>query len=90
LSVALSGQRLPSRLRQRREEVERLLESATGPVVPNPTRGRFLSPHAERHGMFLSEWGAIYERFGVPAEVGLAQAIIESGLDGRARSSAEL
>jgi len=40
--------------------------------------------------MFLSEWGAIYERFGVPAEVGLAQAIIESGLDGRARSSAEL
>ena len=88
LSVALTGQRLPSRLSQRREEVERLLESATGPVVHNPTRGRFLSPHAERYGRFLSEWGAIYERFGVPPEVGLAQAIIESGLNGQARSSA--
>ena len=88
LSVTLSGQRLPSRLRQRREEVERLLEPTTGPVVHNPTRGRFLSPHAERYGRFLSEWGAIYERFGVPAEIGLSQAIIESGLNGRARSSA--
>ena len=88
LSVALSGQRLPSRLRQRREEVERLLESAAGPVVHNPTRGRFLSPHAERYGSFVSEWAAIYERFGVPAEVGLSQAIVESGLNGRARSSA--
>ena len=88
LAVTLTGQRLPSRLGQRREEVERLLESAAGPVVHNPTRGRFLSPHAERYGRFLSEWGAIYERFGVPAEVGLAQAIIESGLNGRARSSA--
>ena len=88
LSATLSGQRLPSRLRQRRAEVERLLESATGPVVHNPARGRFLSPHADRYGSFLSEWGAIYERFGVPAEIGLAQAIIESGLNGRARSSA--
>ena len=88
LSAALAGQHLPSRLSQRREEVERLLESAAGPVVHNPTRGRFLSPHAERYGRFLSEWGAIYERFGVPAEVGLAQAIIESGLNGRARSQA--
>src|SRR4030095_8990684 len=31
---------------------------------------------------------AIYERFGVPSEIGLAQAILESGLDGRARSRA--
>jgi hypothetical protein len=36
----------------------------------------------------LAEWGAIYERFGVPAHIGLAQAILESGLDGRARSRA--
>ncbi len=88
LSATLSDQRLPSRLTQRREEVERLLELAAGPVVHNPTRGRFLSPHADRYGRFLSEWGTIYERFGVPAEIGLSQAIIESGLNGRARSSA--
>ena len=88
LAATLEGKRLPSRLRDRREEVERLLESAIGPVVHNPTRGRFLSPHAERYGRFLSQWAAIYERFGVPSEIGLAQAILESGLNGRARSSA--
>ncbi len=88
LSTALTGVRLPSRLSQRRDEVEQVFEAATGPVVHNPTRGRFLSPHAERYGSFLSEWSEIYERFGVPAEIGLAQAIIESGLNGRARSSA--
>jgi hypothetical protein len=65
-----------------------LLESAIGPVVHNPTRGRFLSPHAERYGRFLGQWAAIYERFGVPSEIGLAQAILESGLNGRARSPA--
>ena len=54
----------------------------------NPTRGLFLIPNAQRYGSFLDEWGAIYERFGVPAEIGLAQAILESGLDGRARSRA--
>ena len=79
---------MPSRLTDRRDEVERLLESVAGPVVHNPTRGRFVSPHADRYGRFLSEWGSIYERFGVPAEIGLSQAIIESGLNGRARSSA--
>ena len=88
LSAILVGRRLPSRLSQRRDEVERLLQSVAGPVVHNPTRGRFLSPHAERYGRFLSEWSEIYERFGVPAEIGLSQAIIESGLNGRARSSA--
>ena len=55
----------------------------------NPTRGRFLSPHAERFGSFLGQWGDIYERFGVPAQIGLAQAILESGLNGRARSRAQ-
>ena len=35
-----------------------------------------------------SEWGRIYERFGVPAEIGLAQAAIESGLSGTRKSEA--
>ncbi len=88
LADTLDGQRLPRRLNQRREQVVQLLEPATGPLVHNPTRGRFLTPNAERYGSFLEEWGTIYERFGVPAEIGLAQAILESGLDGRARSRA--
>ena len=88
LAAALRGRRLPRRLRDRRERVEELLVPLVGPVVHNPTRGRFLAPHARRYGGFLREWGAIYERFGVPAEVGLAQAIVESGLNGRARSRA--
>lgn len=83
---ALNGHSLPKALNARREEVVRLLQPTTGPLVHNPTRGQFLAPNAERYGSFLGEWGAIYERFGVPAEVGLAQAILESGLDGRARS----
>jgi hypothetical protein len=48
----------------------------------------FLLPNARRYGSFLDEWGAIYERFGVPAELGLAQAILESGLNGTRRSEA--
>lgn len=32
-----------------------------------------------QHGNFLSEWSAIYERFDVPADIGLAQAMVESG-----------
>jgi hypothetical protein len=83
---ALSGHSLPKALSARREEVVRLLQPTTGPLVHNPTRGQFLAPNAQRYGSFLGEWSAIYERFGVPAEVGLAQAILESGLDGRARS----
>ena len=88
LAGTLDGLRLQSRLNRRRDQVEELLEPIVGPVVHNPTRGRFLSPHAERYGSFLGQWGDIYERFGVPAEIGLAQAIVESGLNGRARSSA--
>ena len=88
LADTLEGQRLPRRLKDRREQVVTLLEPEAGPVVHNPTRGLFLLPHAERYGQFLSEWAAIYERFGVPAEIGLAQAILESGLNGRARSRA--
>ena len=89
LAATLDGRRLQSRLSRRRDQVEELMEAIVGPVVHNPTRGRFLSPHAERYGRFLGQWGDIYERFGVPAEIGLAQAIVESGLNGRARSRAQ-
>lgn len=89
LAEALQGQPLPRALNLRREQVVRLLEPIAGPLVHNPTRGMFLTPNAQRYGRFLSEWGTIYERFGVPAEIGLAQAILESGLNGRARSRAQ-
>jgi hypothetical protein len=88
LATNLAGRPLPVRLNQRRDEVVRLLEPTTGPLVHNPTRGMFLLPNAKRYGGFLNEWGVIYERFGVPAEIGLAQAILESGLNGNARSRA--
>src|SRR3954452_10103663 len=41
-----------------------------------------------RYGSFLADWGAIYERFGVPADIGLAQVIFESGLSATRRSKA--
>jgi hypothetical protein len=88
LSDTLEGQRLPRDLADRRDEVEQLLQPVVGPVVHNATRGLFLLPNERRYGPFLEEWGAIYERFGVPAEVGLAQALVESGLNGTARSEA--
>ena len=88
LNGFLNGRTLPKQLDARRDEIVRLLTPVTGPIVNNPTRGQFLMPNAQRYGSFLREWGTIYERFGVPAEVGLAQAILESGLDGRARSRA--
>jgi hypothetical protein len=88
LNGFLKGRTLPKRPDARRDELVRLLTPVTGPLVHNPTRGQFLMPNAQRYGRFLQEWGTIYERFGVPAEIGLAQAILESGLDGRARSRA--
>jgi hypothetical protein len=88
LKPLLAGRVLPKRLADRRAEVVRLLEPTTGPLVHNPTRGNFLLDNVPAYGGFLSEWAAIYERFGVPAEVGLSQAVLESGLDGRAKSRA--
>jgi hypothetical protein len=80
LATLLRGQRLPSPLDDRRDLVARLMETDAGPVLHNPTRGGFLLPNVDRYAGFLSEWAAIYERFGVPGELGLAQAVVESGL----------
>jgi len=88
LGQLLAGHRLPARLDARRERVTQLLEPVVGPVLQNATRGLSLLRNAHRYGAFLSEWGAIYERFAVPAEIGLAQAIVESGLNGTVRSEA--
>ena len=83
-----TGEGLPSNLDDRRARMAERLEPVVGPVLHNPTRGNFLLPNVRRYGPFLKEWGAIYERFGVPRELGLAQAIIESGLVGDRRSEA--
>ncbi len=88
LNRVLDGRRLEAGLTARREQVVEILEPSVGPVIHNATRGRFLMPNARRYGGFLSEWSLIYERFGVPGELGLAQAILESGLNGTIRSEA--
>lgn len=88
LSPILADTTWPTRLDDRRDLVVRRLEPAVGPVLSNPTRGQFLMPNVPRYGPFVGEWGLIYERFGVPADIGLAQAVLESGLNGTARSRA--
>ena len=88
LAIVLADAKLPGDLDRRRDEVARRLEARVGPVVSNPTRGLFLLPNAVRYGAFLREWATIYERFGVPAEIGLSQAIVESGFSGTVRSRA--
>ena len=88
LSQVLAGVTWPVRLDDRRDLVIGRLASSTGPLLSNPTRGLFLLPNVPRYGPFLSEWSLIYERFGVPADIGLSQAILESGLNGTARSRA--
>jgi len=88
LSNLLAGRQLPRNLDRRRDLVAGLLEQRVGPVMHNPTRGRFLLPNVRRYGEFVGEWAAIYERFGVPAEIGLAQAILESGFNPTRRSEA--
>jgi hypothetical protein len=88
LADVLAGQQLSRRLGERREQVARLLEQAAGPVMYNSTRGDALLQNVRKYGPFVAEWSAIYERFGVPAEIGLAQAILESGMSGTRRSEA--
>jgi hypothetical protein len=85
---ALAGHELPRSLDDRRDYVVSVLQPLAGPLVHNPTRGTFVRPNAARYGTFLREWSAIYERFGVPADVGLAQALVESGFNGTRRSEA--
>jgi hypothetical protein len=88
LASVMKAEELPAGLDDRRERMAEWLEPVIGPVLHNPTRGDFLLPNARRYGSFLGEWGAIYERFGVPAELGLAQAVVESGLNGTRKSEA--
>src|SRR5262249_50195545 len=88
IAPTLDGQSLARKVGERREQVALLMEPAAGPVVHNSTRGAALLMSLPRCGPLLSEWGAIYERFGVPADIGLAQVIFESGLSGTRRSKA--
>ncbi len=88
MSATLGARPFPVRLDDRRDEVVRRLAPTVGPLLSNPTRGLFLLPNVPKYGPFLGEWSLIYERFGVPADIGLAQAVLESGLNGTARSRA--
>ena len=88
LGTPLTGVQWPVKLDDRRDLAVARLEPSLGPLLHNPTRGQFLLPNIPRYGPFLGEWSLIYERFGVPADIGLAQAILESGLKGTARSKA--
>ncbi len=88
LAEILEGEPLSRKLGERREQVATLMEQQTGPVMYNSTRGDALLPNARTYGRFVGEWAAIYERFGVPADIGLAQAILESGLSPSRRSEA--
>lgn len=88
LAALLEAEPLESVVTLRRDQVARLLATSVGPVVHNATRGNFVLPNLRVYGGFLEEWATIYERFGVPAEIGLAQAMVESGFSGTVRSRA--
>lgn len=72
-----------------RESIARQLEAEAGRILHNETRGDFAAPGLRQYGSLMGEWGAIYERFGVPREIGLAQALLESGFIGTRRSEAD-
>ena len=88
IAVSLDGRSLARKLDDRRDQVAALMEHAAGPVLHNSTRGDALLMNVPKYGSLVAEWGAIYERFGVPADIGLAQVIFESGLSGTRRSNA--
>ena len=89
LAHVLEGQQLARKVGERREQVALLLEAGAGPVLHNSTRGDALLQNVGRYGPFVAEWSAIYERFGVPGDIGLAQVIFESGMNGTRRSRAD-
>lgn len=88
LATLVRGRSLPRDLPARREALAGILQEEVGPVVHNPSRGDFVLPNLRTYGSFLAEWGAIFERFAVPRELGLAQALVESGFSGTVRSRA--
>jgi hypothetical protein len=88
IAITLDGRSLPRKLGERREQVALLMERTAGRVLHNSTRGDALLMNVPRYGPLLADWGTIYERFGVPADIGLAQVIFESGLSGTRRSNA--
>ena len=56
LAGSLQHASLPRDLERRRDRVAEILaDAASGPVVHNPTRGRFLLPNAARFGTFLDQ-----------------------------------
>jgi hypothetical protein len=89
LEAIVDGIRFDRTVSGRRTQVAERMEAVLGiPVIHNPTRGNFVRPNTRRYGAFLDEWARIYERFGVPADIGLAQAMIESGWHPTIRSEA--
>jgi hypothetical protein len=88
LKETLAGETLAAKLSERRDQVAQILEREVGRVLQNSTRGDALLQNVPKYGSFVGEWAAIYERFGVPADIGLAQVILESGLSGTRRSEA--
>ena len=88
IALTIDGSSLARKLDARREQVALLMARAAGPVQHNSTRGDALLMNLPNYGQFVAEWGAIYERFGVPAAIGLAQVVFESGLSGTRRSNA--